>query len=268
MSDDGQPRISPLRGLNHEDIVSQTTATRNGLSALRDDHYGILTKIREEHENRRNGNAAAEDGGDSGDGGSGLGARIEHVTHSLENLEVGIEEASVLLNLSDHFHRLEADRATLRLEMGRVQDENDWLRDELAETQRRMREALLELTDLQEEKRRWDFEDELRSAGSESNARPITPSKIPVGAWRVEEERDINRALNGEPISRSRAASPAPSRIPVAGGGWRAKSGAYRTLMEKEMAKKTPPAAAATKASGKRYFKLNAASNRPKIPTR
>ena len=62
--------------------------------------------------------------------------RIAHVTQSLERLEVGLAESNVLLSLHDHFERLEADRSTLRLEMRRVEDENEWLREELNDTQR------------------------------------------------------------------------------------------------------------------------------------
>ena len=262
---DNEQRISPLRGLNHQDIISQTKVTKNGLSALRDDHYGILSKIRDEAENKKNDNDNRQENNNH----LLLQSRIEHVTKSLESLEVGIEEAAVLLNLSEHFDRVEAERSTVRLEMGRVMDENDWLREELADTQRKLQEALLEVTQLQEEKAKWEFEEELRNIGNESNVRPITPSKIPVGSWRVEEEKDINRALNGG--DKVRSASPAPSKIPILG---RARSSAYRAVMEKEQAKKASGSAAAAggaSAGGQQlkrpqYFKLNA--NRTKIPAR
>ena len=270
---DNEQRISPLRGLNHQDIISQTKVTKNGLSALRDDHYGILSRIREEVENKKNGNNDNENKDDDDnhkkENNGILQSRIEHVTKSLETLEVGIEEAAVLINLSEHFDRVEADRSTMRLEMGRVMDENDWLREELADTQRKLQEALLEVTQLQEEKAKWEFEEELRNVGTESNARPITPSKIPVGSWRVEEEKDINRALNGEKV---RSASPAPSRIPKLG---RARSSAYRAVMEKEQARKTAGASAGASGGGAtggqlkrpQYFKLNA-NRTTKIPAR
>ena len=89
-------------------------------------------------------------------------------------------------------------RSTLRLEMGRIVDENDWLRDELSDTQRRLMEAEAELAELREEKKQREFMDELKSLNeSAANIRPITPSKIPVGRYRVEQEKDINRAMSG-----------------------------------------------------------------------
>jgi hypothetical protein len=160
-SDVVSKRISPLRGnLSHEELISQTKTVRNGLSSLRDDHYNILTGIRDEYENQRNDNrnstnedqntCSVPDFSDNScnlqqDVDNSLEARVANVTESLEKLEVGIEESSVLLALSDHFTRMETDREGLRLEMGRVSEENEWLREELSDTQKRLIEAEAEL---------------------------------------------------------------------------------------------------------------------------
>ena len=288
-------RISPLRGgLTQPEIVSHTKVVRNGLHALRDDHYTILANIRDEYENQKNNShhdtketvnseaAASSTGGQptspngkTGNGSSVLEDRITNVTRSLEQLEVGIAESTVLLSLNDHFERLEADRSTLRLEMGRVQDENEWLREELNDTQRQLQEALAELAGIKEEKKQWQFQEEIRKMSEEpapAVMRPVTPSKIPVGSWRVDEEKDINRALSsggggGSDNSRSRATSPNPSRIPV--GGWRNKLSVYKRVIEKQEA--TTEAAKkknATVVRKSNYFKLNAPTRAPKIPTR
>ena len=290
--ENGKCRISPLRGgMSQPEIVSHTKVVRNGLHALRDDHYTILANIRDEYENQKNSHhdtkeAAAEavttPGPASPSNGktaqtSVLEDRITNVTRSLEQLEVGIAESTVLLSLNDHFERLEADRSTLRLEMGRVQDENEWLREELNDTQRQLQEALAELAGIKEEKKQWEFQEELRNMKAKAEAnpavmRPVTPSKIPVGNFRVEQEKEINRALSGSSdsvgSSRSRATSPNPSRIPV--GGWRGKLSVYKRVMEKqeattEEAKKKSANVTARKSN---YFKLNAPARAPKIPTR
>ena len=290
---EGERRVSPLRGnLSHDEIVSQTRVVKNGLSALRDDHYNVLARIREECEDKRNANdrqappetppdAKEEDrvcnrllhrSGKSPSADSLLEERIDNVTRSLERLEVGIEESAVIIGLSGHFQRLEADRATLRLEMGRVQDENDWLREELGETQKMLQEAAAELEGLREEKRRWEFEEELKAAASETNLRPITPSKIPVGGFRLQEEKAINRALNGGGgggESKSRAVSPGPSRIPM--GNWRSKLSVYKKVMDKREEEAEDSSKKQSRLPRK-YFNLNASSNlsrsRSKIPSR
>ena len=86
-----------------------------------------------------------------------------------------------------------------------------------------------------------EFMEELKTL-NESNLRPITPSKIPVGKYRVEQEKDINRAMSslgggggggGTDSNRtSRSTSPAPSRLPV--GAWRNKLSTYKKVMEKQ----------------------------------
>ena len=159
-------RISPLRGnLSHDELISQTKTVRNGLSSLRDDHYNILAGIQDECNNQRNDNrnsVEAQNDSNVDERSAGfsdnllrihpqqevddsLEERVANVTSSLEKLEVGIEESSVLLALSDHFTRMETDREGLRLEMGRVGEENEWLREELSDTQKRLIEAEVEL---------------------------------------------------------------------------------------------------------------------------
>ena len=69
----------------------------------------------------------------------------------------------------------------------------------------------------------------MRLSEQEADIRPVTPSKIPVGAFRVEEEKAINRALSAGPGQGSadsnrqaveRSSLPAaPSRIPKFGSG-------------------------------------------------
>ena len=60
---------------------------------------------------------------------------------------------------------------------------------------------------------------QLKKNEKQANLKPVTPSKIPVGSFRVEEEKAINRALTGSADSNRRSSertvSPAPpSRIP------------------------------------------------------
>merc|ERR1711956_113881 len=111
-----QQRISPLRGgMTQPEIVSNTKVVRNGLHALRDDHYTILANIRDEYENQKNNShhdtkeaeaaanatctgatAASPTNGKSvglQPTSSVLEARITNVTRSLEQLEVGIAES-------------------------------------------------------------------------------------------------------------------------------------------------------------------------------
>jgi hypothetical protein len=272
--DDLDTRISPLRGnMSQEEIVHQTLVVRDGLGSLRDEHYTILAQIRDDYENGKNANEISSTTTNPSKNGKSnnslLEDRITNVTKSLEQLEVGLAESSALLSLHDHFELLEADRCTLRLEMGRVQDENEWLREELSDTQKQLQEGMAELAQIKEEKKQWEFQEELRNMAETTSVRPITPSKIPVGSWRLDEEKDINRALSGGGVdreSRSRAASPAPSRIPV--GGWRSKLSVYKKVMEKQEATEAVTKKKSSIARKSNYFKLNAPTRASKIPSR
>lgn len=113
------------------------------------------------------------------------------------------------------------------------------------------------------------FQEELKSI-NELNTRPVTPSKIPVGSWRVEEEKELNRALAGNGLldsnrrSIERSASPATSKIPV--GGWRSKVTVYKKVMEKQEEIKSKDVG--TPSRGRQYFKINASKTQTKIPIR
>ena len=84
----------------------------------------------------------------------------------------------------------------------------------MEDTEKRLEDALSRLSQLEEEKKHWDFMEETRKSEKEANLRPVTPSKIPVGSFRVEEEKAINRALNGHNDSNRSVSPPPPSRIP------------------------------------------------------
>ena len=45
-----------------------------------------------------------------------------------------------------------------------VQDENDWLREELEDTERRLEEATSKLAVIQEEKKQWLFMEQVRNS--------------------------------------------------------------------------------------------------------
>ena len=59
---------------------------------------------------------------------------------------------------------MEADKIQMKLEMKRVKDENDWLRDELEETEKKLHEALGRITHLEEEKKSNDFLSEVKKS--------------------------------------------------------------------------------------------------------
>lgn len=68
----------------------------------------------------------------------------------------------VLLSLSAHVGALEAEKQRLRAQARRLAQENVWLREELEETQRRLRASEEAVAQLEEEKRHLEFLGQLR----------------------------------------------------------------------------------------------------------
>lgn len=70
--------------------------------------------------------------------------------------------SQVLLALSAHMGVLEAEKQRLRAQARRLAQENAWLREELEETQRRLRASEEAVAQLEEEKNHLEFLGQLR----------------------------------------------------------------------------------------------------------
>nr|XP_017505878.2 kinesin light chain 3 isoform X3 [Manis javanica] len=154
----GPERLSP------EELVRQTRQVVQGLEALRAEHHGLARHLAE---------ALA---------GQGLVAGLELleekqqvVSHSLEAIELGLGEAQVLLALSAHVGALEAEKQRLRAQARRLAQENSWLREELEETQRRLRASEEAVAQLEEEKGHLEFLGQLRQYDPPAEGQPEAP---------------------------------------------------------------------------------------------
>lgn len=74
----------------------------------------------------------------------------------------GPNASQVLLALSAHVGVLEAEKQRLRAQTRRLAQENTWLREELEETQRRLRASEEAVAQLEEEKSHLQFLGQLR----------------------------------------------------------------------------------------------------------
>ena len=60
---------------------------------------------------------------------------------SLENIDLGLGEAQVMMALAQHLQQVEAEKQKLRVQVKRLCQENGWLRDELATTQQKLQQS-------------------------------------------------------------------------------------------------------------------------------
>nr|XP_019610456.1 PREDICTED: kinesin light chain 3 isoform X1 [Rhinolophus sinicus] len=146
----GSVGLGPER-LNPEELVRQTRQVVQGLEALRTEHHGLAGHLVE---------ALAGQGPVAGL--ELLEEKQQVVSHSLEAIELGLGEAQVLLSLSAHVGALEAEKQRLRAQARRLAQENVWLREELEETQRRLRASEEAVAQLEEEKKHLEFLGQLR----------------------------------------------------------------------------------------------------------
>ena len=130
---------------------------RAGLRALKEDHLNILDSLTNKHGDRNN-NCDEKNTPDDN-----IKERINAVGDSLQLLEDGIADSGLILSLAQYFETFESERSITKLEMKRVKDENDWLRDELENTERRLHEALSTLAELEEEKHQYNFTNEVKT---------------------------------------------------------------------------------------------------------
>ncbi|XP_033079556.1 kinesin light chain 3 isoform X3 [Trachypithecus francoisi] len=146
----GSAGLGPER-LSPEELVRQTRQVVQGLEALRTEHRGLAGHL-----------AEALAGQGPATGLEMLEEKQQVVSHSLEAIELGLGEAQVLLALSAHVGALEAEKQRLRSQARRLAQENVWLREELEETQRRLRASEEAVAQLEEEKRHLEFLGQLR----------------------------------------------------------------------------------------------------------
>ncbi|XP_049982277.1 kinesin light chain 3 isoform X3 [Alexandromys fortis] len=162
----GSTGMGPER-LNPEELVRQTRQVVQGLEALRAEHYSLAGHLAE---------ALAGPGPVAG--GELLEEKQQVVNHSLEAIELGLGEAQVLLALSAHVGVLEAEKQRLRAQARRLAQENTWLREELEETQRRLRASEEAVAQLEEEKSHLQFLGQLRQYDPpEESQRPESPPR-------------------------------------------------------------------------------------------
>uniref|UniRef100_A0AAR2JNG2 Kinesin light chain n=1 Tax=Pygocentrus nattereri TaxID=42514 RepID=A0AAR2JNG2_PYGNA len=151
------PREEALERLTQDEIVLNTKAVMQGLETLRGEHAQLLNSLLDCAQPP----AAQEK--------SGL------LRKSLEAIELGLGEAQVIIALSGHLSAVESEKQKLRAQVRRLCQENQWLRDELANTQHKLQKSEQNVAQLEEEKKHLEFMNQIRKFdddGSPSEEKP------------------------------------------------------------------------------------------------
>lgn len=67
-----------------------------------------------------------------------------------------------MMALSNHLNAVESEKQKLRAQVRRLCQENQWLRDELANTQQKLQKSEQSVAQLEEEKKHLEFMNELK----------------------------------------------------------------------------------------------------------
>ncbi|XP_027627699.1 LOW QUALITY PROTEIN: kinesin light chain 4 [Tupaia chinensis] len=138
--------------LSQEEILGSTRLVTQGLEALHSEHQAVLQSLSHTIE-------CLQQGGHE----EGLvHEKARQLRRSMENIELGLSEAQVMLALASHLSTVESEKQKLRAQVRRLCLENQWLRDELAGTQQRLQRSEQAVAQLEEEKKHLEFLGQLR----------------------------------------------------------------------------------------------------------
>lgn len=138
--------------LTQEEILGSTKVVSQGLEALHNEHQAVLQSLSHTIE-------CLQQGGHE----EGLvHEKARQLRRSMENIELGLSEAQVMLALASHLSTVESEKQKLRAQVRRLCQENQWLRDELAGTQQRLQRSEQAVAQLEEEKKHLEFLRQLR----------------------------------------------------------------------------------------------------------
>ncbi|CAF1198567.1 unnamed protein product [Rotaria sordida] len=114
--------------MSEEDILQSTKTVIQGLEALKNEHGKMLENILESMQTSSIDTNKIEE-------------KASLLRKSMDMIELGIGEAQVMMQLGNHLQNLEAEKHKLRSQVKRLCQENAWLRDELATSQKRLHDC-------------------------------------------------------------------------------------------------------------------------------
>ncbi|XP_078675480.1 kinesin light chain 1-like isoform X37 [Branchiostoma floridae x Branchiostoma belcheri] len=138
--------------ISQEELLTDTKTVTKGLETLKSEHNGILGSLLESLKSIK------KEGVDS----NLVEEKAAIIRKSLEQIELGLGEAQVMVALANHLNAVESEKQKLRAQVRRLCQENAWLRDELANTQQKLQMSEQNVAQLEEEKKQLEFMNSLK----------------------------------------------------------------------------------------------------------
>uniref|UniRef100_A0A8C1X361 Kinesin light chain n=1 Tax=Cyprinus carpio TaxID=7962 RepID=A0A8C1X361_CYPCA len=153
------PREETLERPTQDEIVLNTKAVMQGLETLRGEHTQLLNSILDCSQP-----PVAQE-------------KSSLLRKSLEDIELGLGEAQVIIALSGHLSAVESEKQKLRAQVRRLCQENQWLRDELASTQHKLQKSEQSVAQLEEEKKHLEFMNQIRKLDEDASPSEEKPGE-------------------------------------------------------------------------------------------
>uniref|UniRef100_A0A8C1R639 Kinesin light chain n=1 Tax=Cyprinus carpio TaxID=7962 RepID=A0A8C1R639_CYPCA len=148
-----------LERLTQDEIVLNTKAVMQGLETLRGEHAQLLNSVLDCAQP-----PVAQE-------------KSSLLRKSLEDIELGLGEAQVIIALSGHLSAVESEKQKLRAQVRRLCQENQWLRDELASTQHKLQKSEQSVAQLEEEKKHLEFMNQIRKLDEDASPSEEKPGE-------------------------------------------------------------------------------------------
>lgn len=161
-----------------DSLASNVRGVVQGLEALKNEHSGILNSLLQNREIIQKELQADNNSPDHST--IMIDEKIMILKKSLETIEVGLDEAQVLIQLASHTNTVEAEKAKLKAQVQRLIQESTWLRDELANTQQKLNSSEQRNVQLEEDIKELKFKLELKEYDREDSGSVSTPSRAMV----------------------------------------------------------------------------------------
>ncbi|KAF8385713.1 klc-2, partial [Pristionchus pacificus] len=151
-----------MSSLSQEDVLRNTKTVLQGLEALREEHAAIRTGL--------NANVGAENA-------ELVAEKKTIVDTNMDKISHAIEDAQVMLALTQHLQTQEAEKQKLKAQVRRLCQENAWLRDELSSTQNKQQQCEQRVAQLEEENKHLEFMNSLKQYDDDQNGQTAPASK-------------------------------------------------------------------------------------------
>ncbi|KAG8561353.1 hypothetical protein GDO81_015325 [Engystomops pustulosus] len=196
-----------LEKLTQDEIISKTKQVIQGLEALKNEHNSILQSLLETLKCLK-----------KDDESNLVEEKSNMIRKSLEMLELGLSEAQVMMALSNHLNAVESEKQKLRAQVRRLCQENQWLRDELANTQQKLQRSEQSVAQLEEEKKHLEFMNQLKKYDddiSPSDDKDNDSSKEPLDDLFPNDDDDQGPGIQQPHSSAAAAAQQGGYEIPA-----------------------------------------------------